>query len=676
MSETVQTPEAGTPLPGPLPIPQKPERGEREERVDELYAFKPHPLLPLPSDEQMARDMADQKTAQELNQFLNGRAALLRAAETDPLYHRLRLPESRTVDELLAKFQVVYESGGRRAGKTEDGVPRFLECCLEYGKAKRWAMQDNALSSVANLQQTFWHYLPDWIKALNNVRSTKFRVHYTPQNGFDGLLILPDPKDPRKSGCEIYFLNFTQDVSDFLGWELGKATTVPLNPKIPDVGALLDENCTLPWFENIQIVCATRGAKIHWMYSPLDGITPTIKELKANVRTVRNAPAELLAGRVNVPGLPSGHMPVVQVDDKKRLAIFYRFTEHNPFSGYALPGGIKELCLGKGNAEYTMARAYGYCESVRGRALPKFGEWNLVDLEQIPAEGTMYKITDPGGAKKWATIWLRVCRGESAERPNVYLVREWPDWATYGEWAVTSPNPKLLNGKVGPAQPTIGYGPEEYVKLFDDLEKVRVPAEIVDKLALFTGGDLPPDLDGEVEAILQNQARDNYHRLLIREAIRNGNALDRIYEDVFENLIDPRAARNQTAADGKGMDLITKLWAAQNQRAMRGDRPGVLRPFVPAPGLDIRDGLSAINGMLYFDAEKTLAPVTNSPRFFANRECRNFIWAANNYCLPTDTTTSDDACEDWIDDLRYAITRGLRYVEAGGKVKTSGGGSY
>jgi hypothetical protein len=99
--------------------------------------------------------------------------------------------------------------------------------------------------------------------------------------------------------------------------------------------------------------------------------------------------------------------------------------------------------------------------------------------------------------------------------------------------------------------------------------------------------------------------------------------------------------------------------------------------FTPAPGLDIRDGISGINELLYFDSTQERIRPINSPRLYVVRECRNLIWALNNYSLPDDMDrATDDACEDPIDCLRYLVTHGVRYIHPSGRVKTTGGGSY
>lgn len=627
----------------------------------EKRLFAPHPLLPLPPLETIAADIVNPATRAETLAALSQRAKRLEWAAEDPLHGRLRLPQSYVVDELLRKYQLVYESGGKRAGKTEDGVPRFLACCLKYGKAKRWAMQDNPISSIANLQERFWHYLPTYIKRLAGKRNAVFRVHWNTHNGFDGLLVLPN-------GCEIYFLNYTQDPQDFLGWELGKDINLDEDPKIPDIGALLDENCPLTWLENIKLRCSTRGARIHWMYSPQEGITPAIKDVTANCKTIETKPSELLPDRVNVPGCPAGHMPYIRTDEKTRTAVFHRFTQWNPFSGYDRPGGVRELCAAR-PPDYVMRHAYGYCEDVKGRVFPLFGEWNVVRHEDIPAEGTNTLVTDPAGARNWASGWFRACPGG-----DFYLYREWPDQRTYGDWATISQNPKKLNGDRGSAAATIGYGPTEYKsKVFLANERVPVPSALLNSEiqgSTFDGSTVQSFLEDILATI-----PDQLHRALIRQALESGDDLDHLYEPIFERLIDPRAAGTKSATERGHVDLIHKL-AQEDRNPKTGELLAAPMYFIPAAGFDIQHGLSKAADLLFFNMHQERVPLINAPHFFVSERCRNFIWAMNHYSLPTDSETTDDACEDWVDILRYYVTRGPRYILPGGKVQTTGGGSY
>lgn len=629
--------------------------------------FEPHPLLPLPTPEQMQAEASTPEGQARLLEFLTKRRRALDLAKSDPLNHRLRLTMSDVVDELLKRYQIVYEAGGKRAGKTVDGIPRFLKSCFKYGKAKRWCMQDNAKSSIANLQQLVWENLPQSVRDLNmkgaRDPNVKYRVHYKPDTGFDGLLILPNE-------CEIHFLNYTMNPSDYLGWKLGKAPEVPLDPDVPDIGALLDENCPLAWLENIVMRCSDLGAKIHWMYSPQDGITPAIKAVTRGAKTTQAAPAELLSERVNIPGLPKGHMPVVREGryGSVEVGIFHRFTIWNPYSRYDAKGGMRELCQGR-DKDYIMRNAYGYCEDVRGRAFPKFGEWNIVAPDAIPAEGTNYMVTDPAGARNWFTIWARATKGG-----ELWIYREWPDWQNFGDWAVVSQNARKINGDRGPAQPTIGYGPAQYKNMFLDLERIRVPSALRGEMA-----DGSWEM-GKLDAALQSVV-DPHHRARIKRALKprswpdEPEDLDNLREEMQERLIDPRAGRNQNASEGAFQDLITKL-GSKNLDERSGKLVAEPMYFEPAPGLDLRDGVSAINELLFFDDKQELVTLVNAPRLFISSACRNLIWAMNTYALPTDSETTDDACEDPVDCLRYLVTRGANFIVPGGKVKTRGGGSY
>lgn len=622
----------------------------------EKRLFAPHPLLPLPPLEQIRDDLANPATRAECLAALSQRAERLEWAERDPLRGRIPLPQSHRLRQLKSQYQLIYETGGKRSGKTEEAVPAFLECCLKYGKAKRWAMQNTPVSSVANLQQTFWKYLPQSIKKLQGKRDPRggWRVHWNVNTGFDGLLAMPN-------GCEIYFLNFSQNPNDYLGWELGKSIDMEEDPKIPDIGALLDEDCTLEWLENIRLRCSTRGARIHWLYSSQEGITPAIKHVTQNCKTVETLPSELLPDRVNVPGCPVGHMPFIRVDKKSGIVVFHRFTQWNPFSGYERRGGMKELCAAR-PADYIMRHAYGYCEDVRGRAFPLFGEWNVVPHENIPAEGTNTMVTDPAGVRNWATGWFRACPGG-----DFYLYREWPGQREYGDWAQVSTQAKKLNGDRGPAQATVGYGPAEYKsKVFRAQERIIVPAAIHNWK--------PEQGEAHLEALLE-QVEDQLWRKIIRNAALEQGDLSELYEPIFERLIDPRAAGNKTATEKGHVDLLHKL-AQEDRNPKTGELIAAPMYFTPAAGFDIQHGLTKLSEWLFFDIHRERIPLLNEPHLFVSDRCLNFIWAMNHYSLPTDAETADDACEDWVDVARYYVTRGPRYILPGGKVQTSGGGSY
>jgi len=131
-------------------------------------------------------------------------------------------------------------------------------------------------------------------------------------------------------------------------------------------------------------------------------------------------------------------------------------------------------------------------------------------------------------------------------------------------------------------------------------------------------------------------------------------------EKIFERLIDPRlgAARYQ-ASDGSS-SIIEDL----NDFDM---------VCVPAPGLDIDDGLQALITKMAYDTTKPLDSV-NRPHFYVVEECENIITALSEY---TGEGGLKEAWKDFIDILRYAAIAGIDHVDEN-RTRTTrqGGGGY
>ena len=75
-------------------------------------------------------------------------------------------------------------------------------------------------------------------------------------------------------------------------------------------------------------------------------------------------------------------------------------------------------------------------------------------------EYTHYQVVDPAGNRNFSAIWAAV-----NEHGEVYITREWPDRANYGEWAIFGER-----WKYGPAAKKIGYDVQGYCSLFQDIE--------------------------------------------------------------------------------------------------------------------------------------------------------------------------------------------------------------
>src|SRR4051812_40666513 len=85
-----------------------------------------HPLLPLPTVQEMELLLRDEKTAAELMKWLMTREARIKQAEMDPLNYGFELDHWRDADKLLEQVDVLYIGGGNRSGKTEYCTKRAL----------------------------------------------------------------------------------------------------------------------------------------------------------------------------------------------------------------------------------------------------------------------------------------------------------------------------------------------------------------------------------------------------------------------------------------------------------------------------------------------------------------------------------------------------------------------
>ena len=117
-------------------------------------------------------------------------------------------------------------------------------------------------------------------------------------------------------------------------------------------------------------------------------------------------------------------------------------------------------------------------------------------------------------------------------------------------------------------------------------------------------------------------------------------------EPIFERFIDPRlGAAERQSADG-ATTIISEL-----------DDAGMT--FIPAPGVEIENGLQLINGLLSYD-EKLPLSVLNSPKLYISERCQNLIYAMQEY---TAKGGKDEATKDPIDCLRYLCVSNCEYSD-------------
>ena len=131
-------------------------------------------------------------------------------------------------------------------------------------------------------------------------------------------------------------------------------------------------------------------------------------------------------------------------------------------------------------------------------------------------------------------------------------------------------------------------------------------------------------------------------------------------EEIFERLIDPRlGAAKYQSSDGSS-SIIEDL-------AEHG------MVFIPAPGLEIEDGLQALISKMSWETSKPIDGV-NRPHFYISSECENTIHALSEY---TGDGGLKEAWKDCIDTLRYCAIAGIDHVSGSEiNVTTYGTGGY
>ena len=131
-------------------------------------------------------------------------------------------------------------------------------------------------------------------------------------------------------------------------------------------------------------------------------------------------------------------------------------------------------------------------------------------------------------------------------------------------------------------------------------------------------------------------------------------------EEIYGRIIDPRLGAAKYQAQDGSSSIIEDL--AENDIIC-----------IPAPGLDIEDGLQALISKMSWDTSKPMDSL-NRPKFYVSDECGNIISALSEY---TGEGGLKESWKDVIDVLRYASIYGLDHVEDNDlEVTIQGSGGY
>ncbi len=630
-----------SPAPAPFPAPEA------------------HPFLPVLGEEEMAMLAQQPDGAAQYADWLQARNRLLKLAESQPLSYGFEPAAWKLADRQLRESEIVSVFGANRTTKSWWAGKRFCEAAFAYPAGVLIALAEKDEASIATQQKIVWHYLEARIKHLNNKRHPIYKVNYTQANGFtDGKLVL-------ENRTEIYFLTYKTTATDYEGWEFGARVKAlskrPDGSVIENLGWWADESLTWSWLEVLSRRSPFRRAKGAWTFTPVRGITPGIKQFKGAARVLESAPAELLP-KARIDGCPPGHMPLVEVPEFHRpsRAVYFHLGA-NPFGTYTKE--VRELCEGKSD-EFIERIAYGYARDSVARAFPGFTGLNVVPVSNLPGKGTIYQFTDPHGTRPYASIWVLATPGKE---PAYYIVRDFPDAQTYGEWAIPTEREtsedtrKGWDGDPGPAQNALGWGVAEYKRCWLAKERIFVKAKTE-----VTEGTPETEQDSRLAMKYAWQAD------VVRRAIEEGGDLpESLQERIRDRFMDPRFCAAEYAGDHGTTCLKWEFEKEQRDRA--GTVIAGKMNIRPASGKDIQHGLSLITDLLAWNREADFMPGINAPRLFVSEECRQVIWALSNY---TGRGGESGACKEWIDLLRHLAEESPLHVEPGRVATTGAWGGY
>ncbi len=559
----------------------------------------------------------------------------------EPLRAELgHLPE----DALRLVVNLLIILGGNRSGKSEYCSRRVVQSAMRRaGSLILCVAGEDMDQSRDNQQRLIWKYLPREIKQLNGKRDARgvYHVNYSRKGGFTlDKLILPN------GSSILFFASGTQE-SDTIQ---GKA---PGHPDERCIGAWGDEDVRLPWMRALMVRCNYYNAAVLWSFTPIDGMTPAIKELVGAARTIKALPAELLSqDRRHVADCPKGWMPYIQVPATPQAAVLYFHTQLSPFGAGGRTFYEALQAQHAGSSDAIKARfAYGYTEDTTGRKFPGFTSANVIPRRLIPEVGTIRRWADPHGSRPYAQWWTLTTPGDPGTH---YVLREWPDEPSYGPWAVPAEKTdatslKWKDGERGPAQRPLGMGVVDYKLLWREKERIHVPPAIK-TWAKEAPKRRTPELAKELDALLKEHVETPWHRPVIRKAALGGASLDNLFEDVVECFMDPRFC-NAEYADDEGTTCLRFKF----EESHRDPATGALLPhctITEAAGKDLEHGYGLVTDLLAWDRNHPdgLVPGINAPRLYVAEDCTQTRWAFDNF---TGLAKGEGACKEWMDLARW-----------------------
>lgn len=132
----------------------------------------------------------------------------------------------------------------------------------------------------------------------------------------------------------------------------------------------------------------------------------------------------------------------------------------------------------------------------------------------------------------------------------------------------------------------------------------------------------------------------------IRDYVELIKDIEKDDEPVFERYIDPRMGAAEKQSEEGATSIISDL-----------DDQGM--SVIPAPGVDIENGIQLINNLLSWDENKPRDSM-NAPKLYVSERCQNIIYALAEY---TGQGGRNESVKDPIDCLRYLSVSDVQFID-------------
>lgn len=393
-----------------------------------------HKVLALPSANAVWEQLKSGVDLEVIRAHLLEREKIMRNMDEDPLRYCYRPQSWKDAVELLKTAKEICALGGNRAGKSHWAAWHCCRLMVEKPGAIVWAFSESSASSKRDAQEFIWHYLPKEWKALNGTRSETTYIARKEKTGFsEESFIAPN-------GSRCYFYNYEQQRMVIEGGQVDLWWG--------------DELMPLDWVVTLRGRTIDRKGKGILTFTPINGFSPTVGEYLTGASVERWADCHALPDFKCWKGGAPGKVPYIMRCLNPTHRVIYFQPIQNPYIDY---DNLLGTWAGQ-SRETILIRVHGVTAKASGNIFPRFGAHNIVEPEAIPKENvTDYHYVDFAWNRKWFMLWFRVWELKGKKR--VYVIREWPDLETWGEWAITSNRP---DGDRGPAQVTLGWGPFDY----------------------------------------------------------------------------------------------------------------------------------------------------------------------------------------------------------------------